>query len=491
MQRRNFIKITALGAGAVMAGAKSLRSETAPAATPVTPKRPPATIGLPISIEPLAKRDLDVIFDDMRTRAGVTALFPFAYTHEPHRSGPPIANFHGGNYGTPHLQYYHDIPLTLEDMTGPEFGKGDILGRVVTAARKHGMATFPFLLEDNVRPATVPHWETLYEVDAHGRRTDRHPGGPCYNNPFYQRFALGLFEDYARSYEIGGIMWGSERQSGVLNALALSQSSGQDPGRCTCFCEFCQKKGRERGIDPERARQGFGEIEKFVKAGRAKERPRDGYFVSFWRMLLNYPELLAWEKLWVDSRHEFQASLYRKVKSINPALQVGWHVWHNLSFSPFQAAEEDYAAMAPYSDFLRPAVYNRVAGGRFLAFVRGAHSSVFGDLPEDQILGMLSREMGYGKNEAPYEKLNAVGLSADYVERETRRAVDGVSAGATQIWPGVDIEGPAATPESVGQTVKAAFHGGARGIILSRNYVDIKPDNLSGAGAALRELGLI
>jgi hypothetical protein len=102
---------------------------------------------------------------------------------------------------------------------------------------------------------------------------------------------------------------------------------------------------------------------------------------------------------------------------------------------------------------------------------------------------MLSREMGYSKDEAPYEKLDEIGLSADYVERETRRAVDGVSAGATQIWPGVDIEGSEATPESVGQTLKAAFHGGARGVILSRNYVDIKPENLSGAGAALREIG--
>ena len=27
------------------------------------------------------------MFDDMRTRAGVNALFTFIYTHEPHRAG--------------------------------------------------------------------------------------------------------------------------------------------------------------------------------------------------------------------------------------------------------------------------------------------------------------------------------------------------------------------------------------------------------------------
>ena len=153
-------------------------------------------------------------------------------------------------------------------------------------------------------------------------------------------------------------MWGSERQSGLLNTLNLSQSSGVDPGRTTCFCEFCQKKGRELGLDAERARRGFGEIEKFVRASRAGQRPRDGFFTATWRLLLAYPEVLAWANLWVSSRHDLQAAIYRKVKSINPALPVGWHVWQNMSFSPFQRAEEDFAAMTPHADFLRPALYN-------------------------------------------------------------------------------------------------------------------------------------
>ena len=66
-----------------------------------------------------------------------------------------------------------------------------------------------------------------------------------------------------------------------------------------------------------------------------------------------------------------------------------------------------------------------------------------------------------------------------------------------QIWPGVDIDVPVSageshcTPESVERAVKAAFKGGAQGIILSRNYTEMKPENLSGAGAALKELGII
>ena len=454
-------------------------------------------IGMPISIAPLARQDLDALFDDMRQRAGVTAVFPFAYTHEPHRCGvPPAAGFHGGNYGIPHLQYYHDTPLTYADMRAPEFGDVDVLARVIPVARRHGIATFAFILEDNVRPAAIPHWEALYTVDHHGRRSDRQPGGPCHNNPYYQAFTLGLVEDYARSYELGGIMWGSERQSGLLTTLNLSQSDGVDPGRTTCFCEFCQKKGRDLGIDVERARQGFGEIEKFVRASRDGERPRDGYFTATWRLLLAYPEVLAWANLWVSSRHALQAAIYRKVKSINPALQVGWHVWHNLSFSPFQRAEEDFTGMTAYADFLRPALYNNVAGSRFVSFVNGARHSVFGDLPPDATLEVLYQQLNYHA-EAPYDHLAATGLSADYVERETRRAVDGVGGTATQIWPGIDIDVPVSpgtshcTPEGVQAAVKAVFHAGAPGIILSRNYTEMKPENLSAAGAALRGLGII
>ncbi len=339
------------------------------------------------------------------------------------------------------------------------------------------------------------NWEKLYEVDHHGRRAGGHPGGPCFNNPGYQNFTLGLVEDYARSYDIGGLMWGSERQGGLLNTLSLSQSSGQDPGKTTCFCEFCLKNGRDCGIDVERARRGFVEMEKFVRDNRSGKIPRDGYFTTFWRLLLNYPEVLAWENLWVTSRHEFQSAIYRKTKSVNPAMQVGWHVWQNASFSPFQRAEENLSDLVAFSDFIRPALYNNVAGGRFVSFVKGARESVFGDLPPETARDVLCHQLNY--TEAPFDQLAATGFSTDYVERETKRAVESVTNHPVQIWPGVDIDVPVSAGEShctsasVSRAVKAAFKGGAEGIILSRNYVEMKPENLSGAGNALRDLGVI
>jgi len=491
MERREFLKLGAAAAGAVLSG------QAAPGAT-LDPARP-RMIGLPISVRPLAQDDLDRIFGDMRERAGANAVFPFLYSHEAHRGGLPERGYRGGNFAEPHLEYYRGGPFSYADMRAPEFGTVDVLARALPVAQRHGIRIFPFILEDNSRPAAVPAWEPLYEVDHHGRRATGHPGGPCFNNPGYQAFTLSLVEDYARSYPIGGLMWGSERQSGLLNTLAWSQSAGENPARTTCFCEFCQRKGRSQGIAVERARAGFDALEKGVLAARSsKRRPRDGALTGVWRVLLKYPEVLAWGNLWATSRHEFQEAIYRKVKSIDPSLLVGWHAWQNISFSPLQRAEEDLTEMARYSDFIRPAVYNHAGGPRLKSFVKGARESLLGDLSGPEALGFLCRTLGYD-HEASYDRIAQTGLSADYVEHETRRAVEAVAAAgaSTQIWPGMDIDVPypsdmvPCTPESVGQAVEAVFRAGAQGIILSRNYEEMKPENLTGAGTALRRLGLI
>ena len=197
----------------------------------------------------------------------------------------------------------------------------------------------------------------------------------------------------------------------------------------------------------------------------------------------------------MTSRHELQKAIYAKAKSVNPNLQIGWHIWQNVTFSPFQRAEENLTVLAEFSDFLRPAVYNNVAGGRFVTFVKDSRQSVFGDLPPEMTLEVLYRQLDY--NEATFDKLAATGFSADYVERETRRMVEAVANHPVLVWPGVDIDIPVnageshCTPESVAGAVKGAFKGGAQGVILSRNYTEMKPENLSGAGTALRELGVI
>ncbi len=104
------------------------------------------------------------------------------------------------------------------------------------------------------------------------------------------------------------------------------------------------------------------------------------------------------------------------------------------------------------------------------------------------------RVMNY--RERGYEQIPYTGLSADYVYRETKRAVEGAAGTKTLIWPGIDIDIPTAashsksTPQGTKAAVMAAFQAGAHGVLLSRKYSEMRLANLSGAGDAIRELGL-
>jgi hypothetical protein len=66
-----------------------------------------------------------------------------------------------------------------------------------------------------------------------------------------------------------------------------------------------------------------------------------------------------------------------------------------------------------------------------------------------------------------------------------------------KIWPGIDVDIPTgatskkAQPSDVYDTVKAAFAGGAPGVLLSRKYSEMRLDNIRAAGRAVRDLKVV
>jgi hypothetical protein len=150
--------------------------------------------------------------------------------------------------------------------------------------------------------------------------------------------------------------------------------------------------------------------------------------------------------------------------------------------------------MAKHSDFIKPVLYNNCGGERLASYIDSLTGNLYGDLSKQEALEFEYRVMQY--QERGYDIIPARGLSSDYVYRETRRALEGVEGTGTQIWPGIDVDVPTAagnskcTPESVGQAVTAALRAGATGVLLSRNYSEMKAENLAGAGRALREFGV-
>lgn len=486
MDRREFVKTAALTSAAALT--PSALAQPSPAHKTL--------VGIQMDIGQILAQGVDKVLDDIQRLAHVNALFLYTTTFMQERvHAPTLTPFRGGNFATVHPQYYKDTLLRPEDTRAPDFPGFDVLAVVVPAARKRGIKTFCWIIEDNSLPK-VRNMDKLWELDLYGRPTIKHPGGPCFNNPNYTNYLLGLVEDYCRSYQVDGIMFGSERQGPMGYALgAYHNGIHADPGTVCCFCTYCQVKAKTLNINFDRVRQGYLALEKYVRAGRAKQSPTDGYYVAFWRLLLDYPEILIWERFWTNGQQDTYRALHAKVKSVNPDLQAGWHIWQNASWNPIYRAEQDFAAMAPFTDYVKPVLYNNCAGERMISYLDSVGQNFQGDLTRAQALEFEYKVLNY--NEAPLDKLASAGFSADYVYRETKRTLDDLTGTSTHVYPGIDIDVPTAggsskcTPEGVRDAVLAAYKAGAQGVVLSRSYSEMKPENLRGAGIALEQLNLV
>jgi hypothetical protein len=276
----------------------------------------------------------------------------------------------------------------------------------------------------------------------------------------------------------------------ILYSVVASAGGRSGVARTTCFCEHCERKARSRGIDPARARAGFQALGAFLDGSRQK-RPVDGFYVGVWRLMLRYPELLAWEMLWTDSLRETYAALHKRVKEIKPSIGVGWHIWHNNSFNPIYRAEQDLSEISRYSDFLKMVMYHNCAGERMAGYIRGAGATLYGDVPLQELLDFHYRVLDY-KQEGKLADIPQTGFTANYVYEEVRRAREALNGTKTLLWPGIDIDIPTAsghskcTPEGTRDAVAAAFKAGADGVLLSRKYSEMKLANLRGAGTAIK-----
>ncbi|MBI1926902.1 hypothetical protein HYR99_21990 [Candidatus Poribacteria bacterium] len=399
-------------------------------------------------------------------------------------------DWRGGSYAAIHPQFYEHTSIST-DFRAKEHGDWDVFEAVIPEAKKRGMQSFAWMEESSYAQALrdLPNFPKCLEWNVH-----RVPiRTPCFNNPDYLYWWLGIVEDYCKSYDIDGVIGCSERSGPLARVLQGAVSADS----LVCFCPHCYEKGQKRGIDPERARQGYLKLLEWNRAASSNNpqsairNPQfsDGFFISLWRIFLEYPEVFAWHKLWSDSQHDNCRQIYGVAKAVGK--KIGWHIMHQVSFSPFYRADEDFREYATFSDFLKVVIYNNCAGPRYHNFHHNLHKALWADAEPEETLKLMYRILGY--DEAPLNDLPKVGFSADYVYRETQRAVTAVQGTNCQIYPGIDIDIPTApehtkcTREGVKGAVLAALRGGATGVILSRKYSEMHLDNLAGAGDAVAE----
>jgi len=494
MNRRDFIKtsagLTALAAAGPLAGLAS--------AVAAEPPRSRKTAGIKVGAVSFVDEGTEKVLDILQERGAIDTVYLTAFTYGRGLAGRQIPGhpfpdhgaqetdekfFHGGNYATPHLKFYRET--VLKQTRAPDHGDLDIVATVLPAAKKRGLRVI-CSIEDVFR-GDVPGVKEVLEVDLQGRRA----GGLCLCHPEVRAFWTGLATDLCESYDIDGILFFNERNGPLFNALGASHSQSIASSRVTCFCEHHQRAAKERGIDFERARQGYQKLDQFIQAALKDQRPGDGYFVEFWRLLVEYPEIIAWDRLFDAAKHQVLAEVNAAVKRVRTGLQVGFHLEHVNSFNPIFRATRSYADLATKADFLKVVVYNNCGGERYANFIRNVGSTVFRDVPKEELLRFNNHLLNYG-DEAKLEDLATAGLSPDYVFRETQRALAGVQ-GKCRILPGIDIGIPTgknsrkASPEDTIAAVTAAIKAGADGLILSRKYSEMQLTNLAAAGRAVRE----
>jgi hypothetical protein len=503
--RRNFLKGIGALPLAALVGERNLMGQAAPRAASSAQANPAQTaakgkkfVAIQIGARSFVDEGVDKCLETLQQKGGVNVLMSTVFTYGRGLAGRQVPGrplpdhgvqeydeVHGGSYTRVHPEFYSDS--VIKDIRAPELGDFDILADVTPKAKARGMQTY-CLFEEAYNPRLIPNFEKIAEVDVYGR-TGR---STCLNNPQARTFLVSMVEDWVKSNDIDGLMWESERQGPLNNTLGMN-FSGAESRSITCFCTYCREKGREQGIDVERTRQGYMALDRWVGRSLKDPRPSDGTFVTWWRLMLEYPEILAWEKFWFHSQEEVYGLIYGTAKSIKPHAQVGWHIMHYVTLSPFYRAEQDYSRLAHMADFLKPCPYNNCAGPRFARYIRNVQATLFRDMTPEEVLEMHYKILGY-QGEAALDQLPTAGLSANYVGAETKRAMAAVQ-NSIPIYPGIDIDVPTAMnekqtqPSDVKAAVLAALNAGAPGVVLSRKYAEMKLTNLAGAGEALREFG--
>jgi hypothetical protein len=464
-------------------------------------------IGIQVSPISFIDEGVDACLDTLQQRCGINALLigtiswlglkvgrriSHALEGWPDHGVPAPYTMRGGSYITVRPEYYSNTSIRDFRSHDPEMEGKDILDLVIPAARKRGMKVIPEFMEPLFKYAghgsaaavEIPNMPQSLEVDLHGRVA----GEPCTSNPDYRRWWQGIVEEHCRAYDIDGIMWCNERNSPLDRMM-----QGQAPG---CFCAHCRAEARDRGIDVERVRAAFQPVWTYFQDVRAGASFVDGAFIGFLRVLLANPEVLVWERFWLERSKDLDAELYGIVKWCNPKLSFGLNVWNRNHFNPVRKAQWAWQEQTKWCDWVKPITYQHQAGEVFMKEMGFFGATVLRDFTAAEFVPAMYAILGL--KEAPADSVIQTGMDPDsYVHGQCADAVRSVD-GKVKVYMGIGVDAPrvradqaVCTPDIVHRSVHATFRAGGEGIVYSPNYAGMNLSNLDGGARALQELGFM
>jgi len=456
-------------------------------------------VGIQIGAISFVDEGVEPVLDLLQEKAGVNALLISALSWSIGNAGRATDGFpdhgvqapdhlRGGAFYRPDLDYYQATFHRKFEAPDPLYDGFDTLTDVVSAARARGMKVYPYYCETSssaIRSLWQPGFPHFLDRDHWGKTATR----PSLLNPHYRTWWRCVIEDWFQNHDLQGLLWGVERQSPLMDIFRADSSTG--------FDEYFRAEARARGIDVQRAIEGYRQIDLFLRGVRQGERLRDGVFVTLLRHLLHHPEVLLWEKMWLDAHQDFYHEIAGLVRFFDPANEVGLGIWQVINtYNPYLRAQYDPADYAEYADWLKPVLYHTPAGARFAEFAASWQKGVLADATPDGAYHALATVLGIEDFIAPREQGPLAGFSAEYVKRWTEDLI-AATGGRCKVYPGIGVgvghhgASKPITPNEIKAGVHAGFEGGGSGVLISRNYSEAELANLEAVGAALRERNLI
>src|SRR5436853_7812179 len=168
MDRRTFLETSTLiaGSGALGRGPRGAAAE-------------PPMVGIQVGAVSFVDEGTDKVLDGLQDMAGINTLFLATFTYGRGIAGRQLRgqplpdhgaqvyddDFRGGNFATPHPQYYRETSIVPEK--APDHPGYDVIADVLPAARRRGMKVICWF--EDVFRRDVPGFDKAVEIDVHGK----------------------------------------------------------------------------------------------------------------------------------------------------------------------------------------------------------------------------------------------------------------------------------------------------------------------------------
>lgn len=453
-------------------------------------------VGIQMSPHTMLYEGINQCLDLIQKTAGVNAVYPYSHAFHTNSLGQPVSS-QAADHGKKPRDFRGKLPmvwvkhqekffkntrLRIKPVDKSlEFANRDLFKELIGPSRKRGISVHARVLEGSGR--AIENFDLVRTIDVYGRQGVK----ACWSHPDYRNFWNAVVDDMFHTYDLDGFQWGAERMGPLMNIILPWNNDAP-----TCFCEHCIARGKAAGIDPDRAKEGYKKLYEFVMQLKSDApKPAEGVYTMYLRYIIRYPEILSWQYQYRLSREDVHKGMYNTIKAIKPTASVGWHVDQQpASWDLVYRAEMSYEEMAPYSDFIKLILYHKVLGPRIRSwYLDRFNSTILSEVSLEESLNIYYDLFGYDKTVEPgVDDLAKKGFSPDFVYRETKRSVASAN-GKTKIYAGIGFDVPGSgpdDPETVYQATIKALEAGAGGIMISREYEEMRIPNLEAVGRAVR-----